>query len=134
VRKTSPLDTLPGLTGETILAAPFALGWLALNAPSPTAAFGETPTHALLVAATGPATVAPLLCFVDAARRLRFSTLGILQFLAPTLQFLQRHQGPHARQKSRPEAAVQKMVALCTTRALHWDAREPTGVWWAGKD
>ena len=88
VRKTSPLETLPGLAGEMCLVAPLALGWLALHVPSPGAAFGGSPARALLVAATGPATVTPLLCFVHAARNLRFSTLGILQFLAPTLQFL----------------------------------------------
>lgn len=87
-RKQSPLDTPTGLAGETLVLALPALAWLALSLPSPAAAFGGSPARALLVAAAGPLTVAPLLCFGHAARTLRLSTLGILQFLAPTLQFL----------------------------------------------
>src|SRR5262249_50626661 len=43
----------------------------------------------LLLLASGAVTTAPLLCFGQAARRLRLSTLGFLQYLAPSLQFLQ---------------------------------------------
>lgn len=87
-RKKSPLDSPTGLAGETLLLAPLALAWLLATMPSLPAAFGDSLPRALLVAAAGPATVAPLLCFGHAARSLRLSTLGILQFLAPTLQFL----------------------------------------------
>lgn len=88
VRKLSPLGTLGGLTAETTLLAPVALGWLALDFPSLHAAFGGSPGHASLLLATGLATAVPLLCFGHAARTIRLTTLGILQFLGPTLQFL----------------------------------------------
>lgn len=88
VRKKAPLGALTGLAAETTLLAPLALGWLLLHSPSPAAAFGGTPSNALLVASTGIATAAPLLCFGYAARNISLTTLGILQFIGPTLQLL----------------------------------------------
>jgi chloramphenicol-sensitive protein RarD len=87
-RKKAPLGALGGLCGETILLAPFALAWLIFSQPSLPAAFGGSTNHALLVIAAGPATAIPLLCFGHAAKRLPLSTVGIIQFLAPTIQFL----------------------------------------------
>ncbi len=87
VRKLAPLDSLVGLATETSLLAPLALMWLILNHSSPASAFGGTWEHTGLVIATGLATAAPLLFFSYAARTIRLTTLGILQFLAPTLQF-----------------------------------------------
>jgi chloramphenicol-sensitive protein RarD len=52
-------------------------------------AFGQTRTLDLLLIGAGAVTAVPLLLFAAAARRLRYSTLGLLQYLAPTLQFLQ---------------------------------------------
>ena len=46
------------------------------------------PGHALLLASAGIATAVPLLFFAGAARRIPLSTLGLLQYLAPVLQFL----------------------------------------------
>jgi len=88
IRKRAPLGSLTGLTAETILLAPLALGWLLFRSETPADAFGTSPHHALLVAATGVATVAPLLCFGYAARNISLTTLGILQFIGPTIQFL----------------------------------------------
>ncbi len=88
VRKKAPLGALGGLTCETVLLAPFALGWLIWTSGSVPAAFGGSWPHALLAAGTGLVTAVPLLCFGHAARHLRLTTLGILQFLGPTLQFL----------------------------------------------
>lgn len=88
VRKRAPLDSLPGLTAETVLLAPVALGWLLLHSASPAEAFGGSSHHALLIVGTGLATAAPLLCFGHAARSISLTTLGILQFLGPTLQFV----------------------------------------------
>jgi chloramphenicol-sensitive protein RarD len=70
------------------LLAPLALGWLLFHSASPAEAFGGTPGRALLVVATGIATAAPLLCFGYAARNISLTTLGILQFIGPTLQFV----------------------------------------------
>jgi chloramphenicol-sensitive protein RarD len=88
VRKLAPLDSLVGLATETSLLAPFALIWLMLSHTSPASAFGDTWGHAVLVMITGLATAVPLLFFSYAARTIRLTTLGILQFVGPTLQFL----------------------------------------------
>lgn len=88
VRKRAPLAALHGLTVETILLAPPALAWLAWQAAQGQAIFGSGPQQAALVIFTGVATALPLLCFSHAARTISLTTLGILQFMAPTLQFL----------------------------------------------
>ena len=88
VRKRAPLGALAGLTAEASLLAPFAMGWLLFSSATPAAAFGDHPRQILLVIGTGLATALPLLCFGHATRTLRLTTLGILQFLGPTLQFL----------------------------------------------
>ncbi len=87
VKKRSSLNTRLGLTAETSLLAPIALGWLVFHADSPAAAFGGTWHHAALVAGTGLATTLPLIFFGHAARNISLTTLGILQFIGPTLQF-----------------------------------------------
>jgi chloramphenicol-sensitive protein RarD len=87
VRKRASLGSLPGLAAETCLLAPLAMVWLVIANKSPAAAFGGSWTHAALVAGTGLATALPLLCFGYAARTIRLTTLGILQFLGPTIQF-----------------------------------------------
>jgi chloramphenicol-sensitive protein RarD len=88
VRKQAPLGSLVGLAAETSLLAPIALVWLILANSSPAAAFGGSWSHAGLVVGTGLATALPLLFFGHATRTLRLTTLGILQFLGPTIQFL----------------------------------------------
>ena len=88
VKKRAPLGARLGLTAETGLLAPIAVGWLVLSSPSPAAAFGGSWAHAALVAGSGLATTLPLILFGHAVRVIRLTTLGILQFLGPTLQFL----------------------------------------------
>ena len=88
VRKRAPLGALAGLTAETALLAPLALVWLMVNSTSPAAAFGSGTVQVLLVIGTGVVTAVPLLCFGHATRSLRLSTIGILQFIGPSLQFL----------------------------------------------
>jgi chloramphenicol-sensitive protein RarD len=88
-RKKSPLGSLPGLAMESVLVLPFALGglvWLASHG-KPLAGSGSAGDWLLMFLA-GACTAAPLLTFAHAARHLRFSTLGLLQFIAPTGQFL----------------------------------------------
>ncbi len=87
VRKRAPLGSLTGLAAETSLLAPLALIWLVIANKSPADAFGGSAMHAALVVGTGLATALPLLCFGHAARSIRLTTLGILQFLGPTIQF-----------------------------------------------
>ena len=88
VRKRAATGALVGLTMETTLLAPLALVMMAVLVASPVEAFGGSWGNLWLVAAAGAATVAPLWCFGIAARSIRLSTLGILQFIGPTLQFL----------------------------------------------
>lgn len=87
LRKVVQVESLAGLTIETMLLFPIALGWLLLGGAvgRPTGSGGE---EALLLMAAGVVSTVPLLCFTAAARRLAYSTVGMLQFLAPTLQFL----------------------------------------------
>jgi chloramphenicol-sensitive protein RarD len=77
------------LTIESALLTPVALGYLVYLAASGGMTFGTLGwTHSLLLMATGVVTVVPLLFFAASATRLPLSTLGLLQYLAPTLQFL----------------------------------------------
>ena len=89
IRKLVAIDALGGLTVETLLLAPFAAVALALGGATGTAAWGGGARIDLLLAFTGVATAAPLLLFAAAARRLRYSTLGLLQYIAPTLALLE---------------------------------------------
>ncbi|KRV80343.1 EamA family transporter RarD [Pseudomonas citronellolis] len=90
IRKQAPVEALPGLVVETWMLLPLALGWLLLFADGPSAhlAFWTTP-QALWLAAAGPITLVPLVCFNAAARHLPYATLGFLQYIAPTLVLLQ---------------------------------------------
>lgn len=88
-RRKSPLGSLPGLALESVIVLPFALGALVWLSTSGTPVFGRgTAGDFLLMFMAGASTAAPLLTFAYAARHLKFSTLGLLQFLAPTGQFL----------------------------------------------
>lgn len=89
IRKTAPLGSLEGLSLETALMFIPALGYLVYLESLETAAFGHVDgfTTGLLMFA-GAATAVPLLFFAAGARRTRLATIGILQYIAPTLQFL----------------------------------------------
>jgi chloramphenicol-sensitive protein RarD len=88
VRKTAPLGALEGLALETMLLFPFALAWLAWHWGAGPASF-PAPSAAvnLWLVGLGPATAVPLLCFAYGAKRLPLTTLGLLQYLSPSLQF-----------------------------------------------
>ncbi len=87
VRKVVAVDALAGLTIETAILAPIAIGVLTLAAAGGTAAFGTSPRLDLLLVTAGVVTALPLLMFAAAARRMRYATLGLFQYLAPSLQF-----------------------------------------------
>jgi chloramphenicol-sensitive protein RarD len=127
VRKRAPLGALAGLTAETALLAPVALVWLIVSCPTPAAAFGNDPGHALLVIGSGVATALPLLCFGRATRSLRLSTLGILQFLGPSLQFLigwKFYHEPMTPARLLSFAVIWFAIAIYATTALR-AARQP---------
>jgi len=88
VRKIVPVESLEGLAIETLILAPFALGWLVWIGRQGTLAFGHDLGFSLLLAAAGVFTAVPLLLFAAAARRMPYVELGLLQYLAPMLQFL----------------------------------------------
>ena len=89
LRKIAPVDSLEGLSIETALLAPVAAGWLFWLAADESLRFGQLGIGTdVLLALGGAVTAIPLLLFTAAARRLPYSTLGFLQYLAPSLQFL----------------------------------------------
>lgn len=88
-KKTAPLGALEGLALETTLLFPFAAGalwWLSSQGESAFAQ-GDLQLQLLLVA-SGPLTALPLLLFAAGARRIPMTTLGLLQYISPTLQLL----------------------------------------------
>ena len=90
VRRRSPLGSLSGLAVESVVALPFALVALGGLAAMGLPLFARgTSGDFLLIFVSGAFTAVPLLAFGHAARLLRFSTLGLLQFLMPTMQFLE---------------------------------------------
>jgi chloramphenicol-sensitive protein RarD len=89
VRKLARVESLAGSTVETALLTPIALGYLAILAVRGDGELGHASTSTqLLLLSTGVVTAAPLLLFTSAARRLPLSTVGFLQYLAPTTQFV----------------------------------------------
>ena len=100
LRKRVPIEAVPGLLGEVAVLAPLALLCLA-TLPAPH--FGAGPRYTALLAASGIVTALPLIWFAEGVRRLRLSTVGLLQYLNPSLQFAiavflfgERFTGAHA--------------------------------------
>lgn len=88
-RKTAPLGSLEGLSLETAIMSLPAFVYLVYLEGAGSASLGHTGVAtAVLLAGTGVVTAIPLLLFAYAARRVSLATVGILQYIAPTLQFL----------------------------------------------
>ena len=89
IRSRVDIGGMPGLFVETVILLPAAIVYLIWLATRHAAIFtaGDIGSSGMLMLA-GPLTVLPLLLFALAARRLRLSTIGVMQFIAPTLQFL----------------------------------------------
>ena len=89
IRKVAPLDSTQALTLETAVMFLPALAYLLFVQANGTGAFGNVDTRTtLLLAGAGIATGLPLLLFGAAAKRITMTNLGLLQYIAPTLQFL----------------------------------------------
>jgi chloramphenicol-sensitive protein RarD len=87
IRKLVKVESLPSLGIETLLLLPFALGYLLWCESVGTGALGHAgPATTALLIGSGPVTAIALFLFAYGARRLPFSTVGILQYIAPTLQ------------------------------------------------
>ena len=89
IRKTVNIDALPGLAIETVLLTPFAAAYLVWCEMQGTAALGhDTALVNLLLLAGGVVTSVPLVLFAFGARQVPYSTIGVLQFIAPSLQLV----------------------------------------------
>ncbi len=89
IRKLLDVGPMVGLFWETLLVSPLALGWLWWLSNQGSLSFRvDEPAEALLLAGTGALTVAPLLLFAAGVRRLPLSTIGLMQYLAPSLTFV----------------------------------------------
>lgn len=87
-RKQAGVQAVPALTVETGLQAPFALVFLGLLAARGDITFGDDMANSAMLMTAGIATTVPLLLFGAAAIRLPLVVLGLLQYLAPVIQFL----------------------------------------------
>jgi chloramphenicol-sensitive protein RarD len=90
MRKTAALGALEGLSFETMVLFPLALGyiiWLSAHGDNGFANSASGTTRWLLIAA-GPITAIPLLLFASGARKIPLAVLGMLQYISPTIQFL----------------------------------------------
>ncbi|MBA2464198.1 MAG: EamA family transporter RarD, partial [Nocardioidaceae bacterium] len=87
-KKKADAGAVESLIIETMVVAPLALGFLGYLTLQGRSTFAtEGPGHVLLLLGTAVITVIPLLCFGGAATRIPLSTLGLLQYIAPTVQF-----------------------------------------------
>ena len=89
VRKLAPVESLPGLTIETLLLlvpATLTVAWYAQTSAG--SSMGHGPANSVLIAFSGLMTGIPLLLFGAAARRMDYSSLGMTQFLSPTIVFV----------------------------------------------
>lgn len=89
VRKHVVVDAVAGLAVETLMVLPFALGWLAFEVARGSSVFGHLGVQldGLLIA-SGLVTAVPLVLFAYGVRRVPLSTIGLLQYFAPSLQLL----------------------------------------------
>lgn len=87
IRKRAPVPAAVGLLIESLALMPVVAGLLWWTASEGPLAFTSSWSTAILLAIAGPVTAIPLMAFAFGARRVSFTTLGLLQFLAPTLQF-----------------------------------------------
>lgn len=89
IRKQIIIDGRVGFTVEAAILVPLALLWLSWFVGQPNGRLiGEGGMDIPLLIASGPITAFPLIMFAISAKRLKLSTIGMLQFLGPTIQFL----------------------------------------------
>jgi chloramphenicol-sensitive protein RarD len=89
VRKVVTVDALAGFGAETLLLVPAGVGYLIWCAATGSGSFGHAGTGTtLLLVLGGPLTAIPLVLFAFGARRIPYSTVGLLQYIGPTIQLL----------------------------------------------
>jgi len=123
VRKVTDVGPMVGLFWETLMMTPIALGWLAWSAPSDRLVFGDLGTvHDLLLIGTGLVTVIPLVLFATAARGLPLITIGVMQYLAPSISFCLAvflYDEPFTRDHAVAFGAIWTALALYTAVGWH---------------
>jgi chloramphenicol-sensitive protein RarD len=88
IRKVAKVESLTGLAIETAVLTPFAAGYLLWCDWAGTAALGHAgPAIDALLIGSGPLSASALFLYAYGVRRLRYSTVGLLQYFTPTLQF-----------------------------------------------
>lgn len=89
IRKVVAVGSVSGLATETLMLAPFSAAFLVWLAVRGTGALGPSPLHvdAMLIG-SGVITAVPLVLFAYGARRIPLSTVGLVQYIGPSLQFL----------------------------------------------
>lgn len=87
-RKTAKVQSTAGLFVETLILAPLALAYIGYTILTSGLGPHADPTKLFLLMMTGPATAVPLLLFAFAVQRLRLTTIGMLQYIAPSMQFV----------------------------------------------
>jgi chloramphenicol-sensitive protein RarD len=87
-RKTAHLGPATGLFAETAMLMPAALAFVIYSFVTTGPGIHADPYRLTLMVLTGPATAIPLLLFAFAVRRLRLTTIGMFQYIAPSIQFL----------------------------------------------
>ena len=121
-RKTVGADAVVGLLWETGLLAPLAAAWLASLEARGSGAFGPThPGACDLLALGGVVTAVPLVLFAQGARSLPLSTVGLLQYLSPSIQFLLAvlvYREPFTAAHAAAFACI-----WCALAVLTWDLR-----------
>lgn len=88
IRKTAQMGPASGLFSEAVMLAPAALGYVIYNLVTVGVGVHADPQMMLWLVLTGPATAIPLLLFAFAVRQLRLTTIGMFQYIAPSIQFL----------------------------------------------
>jgi chloramphenicol-sensitive protein RarD len=122
LRKVAPVDALEGLWVETLILAPLALLWVVYLLGQGNAGFARQGLGIdLLLILGGAVTALPLLLFTAAAKRLPYSTLGFLQYIAPSIQFLLAvlvYGEPFGRAQALCFAAIWAALAIFSVEAI----------------
>lgn len=87
IKKRLDLGPVVSVTAEVLILSPLAVGWLIYLHGGPGGVFGDAAVQTALLMTSGPLTALPLILFSYGARRLTLSTVGIVQYINPTLQF-----------------------------------------------
>ena len=88
VRKQVDVDSLNGLLIETLFLTPLALGYIIYLSANTLGNFGTESTMSLLIMLSGTVTLVPLVLFASAVRRIKYTTVGFLQYIGPSITFL----------------------------------------------